>query len=231
MQPTVLGMSCEPYREAASARLDGEVPGMPSVVLDEHLAGCQECSGWLAAATRAGRLLRVSGATPPDLSAQILRDAGLPAARLLRRRRLLQVGLVLITALQWALAAPGLWGENIGMGAAMQIGAHQAHESAAWNVAVGAALLAVALRPARAAGTAPILLAFVVVLAALSVPDVQAGAVTVARLSSHAPVVLGLLLVAVLARAERVPTPGRPTARSDSHSQSRSLPRRHRSAA
>lgn len=203
---------------------------MPSVVLDDHLARCQECSAWLDAATRAGRLLRVSGHTPPDLSAPILRDAGLPAARLLRRRRLLQLGLVLLAGLQWALAVPGAWGDNIGM-AAMQMGAHQAHESAAWNVAVGAALLAVALRPARAAGTVPILLAFVAVLSVLSVPDVLAGAVTGARLSSHAGVVLGLLLVAVLARAERVPSPGRPAAGTDGHSLSRSLPRRHRGAA
>jgi len=221
-------MSCEPYREAASARLDGEVSGMPSVVLDAHLARCQECSTWLAAATRAGRLLRVSGATPPDVTESILRHAGLPAARLLRRRRAVQFGLVLLAVLQWVLAAPGAWGENVGM-AAMHMGAHQAHESAAWNVAVGAALLAVALRPAWAAGTVPILLAFVAVLSVLSVPDLLVGAVTGVRLSSHGGVVLGLLLVAVLARAERVPAPGRPVAGSDGHSLS--LPRRHRGAA
>ncbi|MDQ1721235.1 MAG: hypothetical protein QOI26_969 [Pseudonocardiales bacterium] len=224
-------MSCVPYREAASARLDGEVPGMPSVVLDEHLARCPECSTWLDTATRAGRLLRVSGATPPDLSEPILRDAGLPAARLLRRRRLLQVSLALLAGLQWALAVPGAWGENIGMAAAMQTGAHQAHESAAWNVAVGAALLAVALRPARAGGTVPILLAFVAVLSVLSVPDLLDGAVTGARLASHAGVVLGLVLVTALARAERVPGPGRPAARADGRHPARSLPRRHRGAA
>lgn len=204
---------------------------MPSAVLDEHLAHCRECSDWLDAATRAGRLLRVSGMTPPDLSAPILRNAGLPAARLLRRRRLLQVGLVLLAALQWALAVPGAWGDNIGMAAAMQMGAHQAHESAAWNVAVGAALLAVALRPARAAGTVPILLAFVAVLSVLSVPDLLAGAVTGARLSSHAGVVLGLLLVVALARSERLPGSGRPAAGTDGSSVPRSLPRRHRGAA
>ena len=204
---------------------------MPRVVLDDHLAHCQECSTWLAAATRAGRLLRVSGVTPPDLSEPVLRDVALPAARLLRRRRLVQLGLMLLAVLQWALAVPGAWGENIGMGAAMHMGAHQAHESAAWNVAVGAALLAVALRPARAAGTVPILLAFVAVLSVLSVPDLLAGAVTGARLGSHAGVVLGLVLVAVLARADRVPRPGRPVARADGHSLSRALPRRHRRAA
>lgn len=223
-------MSCEPYRHAASARLDGEDPGMPTVVLDEHLAQCAACAGWLEAATRAGRLLRVSGATPPDLSAAILRDAGLPAARLLRRRRLLQAGLVALAVLQWALAVPGLWGETVGM-AAMHMGAHQAHESAAWNVAVGAALLAVALRPARAAGTVPVLLAFVAVLAVLSVPDLMDGAVTGARLASHTGVALGLLLVAALARAERLPGPGRPAMPVGGTGAARSLPWRHRGAA
>jgi hypothetical protein len=63
------------------------------------------------------------------------------------------------------------------------------------------------------------------------VPDLLAGAVTGTRLSSHAGVVLGLLLVAVLARAERVPTPGRPAAGSDGSSLSRALPRRYRGAA
>lgn len=204
---------------------------MPSVVLDEHLARCQECSTWLEAATRAGRLLRVSGDTPPDLSELILPDARLPAARLWRRRRALQVGLVLLAGLQLALSAPAVWGESIGMAAMHLGGAHQAHESAAWNVAVGAALLAVALRPARAGGTTPILLVFVTVLAVLSVPDLLSGAVTGARLGSHAGVVLGLLLVAALARAERVPGPGRPATRADGHSSSRSLPWRHRGAA
>ncbi len=223
-------MSCEAFREAASARLDGESSGMPSVVLDEHLAGCPDCSVWLDQATRAGRLLRVSGVTPPDLSAAILREAGLPAARLLRRRRALQAGLVALAGLQWVLALPGLGGQSVGM-AAMHMGAHQAHESAAWNVAVGAALMAVALRPGRAAGTVPILLAFVAVLSVLSVPDLLDGAVTAARLASHAGVALGLLLVAALARAERVPGPGRPALTAGGQSPVGSAPRRSRGAA
>ncbi|HST47624.1 zf-HC2 domain-containing protein [Jatrophihabitans sp.] len=223
-------MSCEAFREAASARLDGERPGIPSVVLDEHLAGCPGCSMWLDAATRAGRLLRVSGVTPPDLSEPILREAGLPAARLLRRRRGLQAALIALAGLQWAVSVPGMWGESVGM-AAMHMGTHQAHESAAWNVAVGAALLAVALRPARAAGTVPILLAFVAVLSMLSVPDLLDGAVTAARLASHAGVALGLLLVIALARAERVPGPRRPAVPAGGQSPVRSLPRRNRGAA
>ena len=205
---------------------------MPSVVLDEHLAGCQECSAWLDVATRAGRLLRVSGTTPPDLSEQILRHAALPAARVLRRRRALQLGLVLAAAVQWALAVPGLWGENIGMAAAMGMGAHQAHESAAWNVAVGAALLAVALRPARAAGTAA------------DPAGLRGGAGGAQRAGpagrrGHRPPgwaampgwCWGCCWWPALARAERVPAPGPAGGPRRRAHPARSLPRRHRGAA
>lgn len=204
---------------------------MPDEVLEAHLTRCPDCSGWLAAATQAGRMLRVSGETPPDLSELILRDAGLPAARLFRRRRLIQLGLGLLAVVQWVLAVPGLRGQDLGMRTAMAVGAHPAHESAAWNVAIGAALLAVALRPAWAAGTLPILLTFVAVLSVLSVSDLRAGAVTGARLSSHAGVVLAVLLIAVLARAERLPRPGRAVARPDGHGAARPVSRRHRGAA
>ena len=232
-------MTCEPYREAASARLDGEVSGMPDEVLDAHLARCPHCTSWLAAAAQAGRMLRISGHTPPDLSEPILRHVRLPAARLFRHRRLLQVGLGLLAVLQWVVAVPGLRGQDLGMGAAMAVGAHPAHESAAWNVAVGVALLAVALRPSWAAGTLPILATFVAVLSVLSVLDLRSGAVTGGRLSSHAGVVLAVLLIAVLARSERLPRPrparllgaGRTVGRPDGHSPAGPMPRRHRGAA
>jgi predicted anti-sigma-YlaC factor YlaD len=226
-----MAMSCEPYREAVSAQLDGEASGMSDAVLDGHLKRCPDCTAWLAAATRAGRLLRVSSETPPDLSEQVLRSAGLPAARLSRRRRLIRSCLGVLALLQWALAVPELWGQDLGMPAAMAVDAHRAHESAAWNVALGAALLAVALRPARAAGTLPILSAFVAMLTVLSVPDLLGGEVTGARLASHAGVVLAVLLIAVLARAERLPQPSGELAQPDRHRSVRPAPRRSRGAA
>ena len=88
------------------------------------------------------------------------------------------------------------------------MGVHAAHESAAWNLAMGASFLAVAVKPARAIGTLPILATFVTVLSVLSIPDLLAGAVEAARLASHAGVLAGLVLVAVLSRSERLPVPG-----------------------
>jgi predicted anti-sigma-YlaC factor YlaD len=89
------------------------------------------------------------------------------------------------------------------------MGAHVAHESAAWNLAMGASFLAVAVKPSRAVGTLPILATFLLVLSVLSVPDLIAGAVEPARLASHVGVLLGLILVALVSRASRLPAPGR----------------------
>jgi predicted anti-sigma-YlaC factor YlaD len=199
-------MTCARYREAASARLDGEPLGMSAAALEQHLSSCPGCAGWLAAAERAGRGLRISGATPPDLTGSILSDVVLPAARLARRRRWMRLGLVLIGFVQWALAMPALFGQNLAM-QGMAMGTHAAHESAAWNLAMGASFLAVAVKPARAFGTLPILATFLAVLAVLSLPDLLAGQVEPARLASHTGVLAGLVLVSLLSRSERLPKP------------------------
>ncbi len=209
-----MGMTCARYREGASARLDGEPLGISATALKKHLEVCADCAGWLATAERAGRSLRVTGVTPPDLSERILQQVVLPSARLARRRWLLRAGLIALGFVQWALAMPALFGQNVGGHTDLLMGAHAAHESAAWNLAMGAAFLAVAVKPVRAIGTLPILTTFVVVLSVLSVPDVLAGAVAAARLASHAGVVAGLILVALTSRAERLPSPGRVRARA-----------------
>ncbi|MEO6700371.1 MAG: hypothetical protein ABI140_17920 [Jatrophihabitantaceae bacterium] len=201
-------MTCDRYREAASARLDGEPIAMSATALEHHLSACADCAGWLADAERASRAFRVSGLTAPDLSAEILREVVLPAGKLARRRQLLRTGLFAVGFIQWALAMPALFGQNVAMQAATAMGAHAAHESAAWNLAMGASFVAVAVKPARAIGALPILATFVIVLSVLSVPDVLAGAVETARLAGHAGVLAGLILVALMSRFERLPAPG-----------------------
>jgi len=44
-------MRCTRFREAISARLDGEDPGLPTEQLDAHLAGCPDCRSWAGAAS------------------------------------------------------------------------------------------------------------------------------------------------------------------------------------
>ena len=203
-------MRCDRFREAVSARLDGEPLGMAASALDAHLASCPDCAGWAEEATRATRLARLDVRPVPDLSEEIAAHVTLPARRVLRRRHLLRLGLLLAGLAQLVIGLPALTGDSIGM----VMSAHAAHEAAAWNLAIGAAFVAAASMPRRATGLLPLLATFLVVLGVLSVRDLASGSVTFGRLATHLAVLLGLLLLLGLDRAERALPPGRvPSAR------------------
>src|SRR5436305_6912535 len=89
------GVRCDRFREAVSARLDGEPLGMSAAALDAHLASCLDCARWADAAARVTRHARLDVRPVPDLSAQIAARVALPARRVLRRRYLLRAGLLL----------------------------------------------------------------------------------------------------------------------------------------
>jgi predicted anti-sigma-YlaC factor YlaD len=196
---------CDRFREAASARLDGEPLGVSATGLDHHLSSCPECSAWFEQATALTRLARLGVADVPDLTETITADVVLPVRRVMRRRLLLRLALTVVGVVQLAIAVPAITGVSIGM--AMSV--HAAHEAAAWNLAIGAAFLAAALTPRRAAGLVPLLATFIVVLTVLCVHDVAAGVVTVDRLLTHLAAVAGLALLLLLDRAERALPPGR----------------------
>ncbi|MFC7710890.1 zf-HC2 domain-containing protein [Micromonospora lupini] len=97
-------------------------------------------------------------------------------------------------------------------------GQHLWHESAAWNVAVGAGFLFVAVRRSPPAGLLPMLSAFVGTLLLLSVNDLATGSVGGERLVSHGFLVVGYLITVLLSRPglrpggpspQRQPTPSR----------------------
>ncbi len=198
---------CGRFREAASARLDGEPIGLSSSVLEHHLGTCGNCAEWLAQATRLTRMARLATAEQSDLSQQILDSAVLPVRRVLRRRAWLRALVALAGFVQIGLSLPSMFGDSI----AMAMSVHATHEVAAWNCAIGVALIAAALRPRRAAGVFAVLATFVAVLALLSVRDLASGAVTLDRLATHLGAVAGLALVAGLAHAERALPPERPS--------------------
>jgi predicted anti-sigma-YlaC factor YlaD len=207
---------CDRFREALSARLDGEPLGTSASALDAHLASCPDCARWADQAARVTRHTRLDVRPVPDLSEQIAAHVTLPARRVLRRRYLLRAGLLLAGLAQLLIGLPALTGDSIGMAMAT----HAAHEAAAWNLAIGAAFVAAASMPRRAAGLIPLLATFLIVLGALSARDVASGAVSGGRLATHAAALIGLLLLVGLDRAERALPPGRFTAsrRSDSGS-------------
>ncbi|GIF76007.1 hypothetical protein Asi02nite_55250 [Asanoa siamensis] len=193
-----------------SARLDGEDAPGERELTERHIAGCTRCAAWYdaaAAVTRLARTAPVPPARPIDLPAQ----AGPP-----RRRRLaigLRVGLAAIGLVQFLLGAAqvaGLGRDDHAHDAALGSG-HLWHESAAWNLAIGAGFAFVALRRTRPTGLLPTLTAFVGVLTLLSANDTIAGRVEPGRLASHAFLVAGWLITLALSRPAL--DPGEPPAR------------------
>jgi predicted anti-sigma-YlaC factor YlaD len=199
---------CDRFREAYSARLDGEPLGVSSAALTEHLHACPDCARWSDAAERITRLARLDVTPLPDLADTITAGIALPARRVFRRRYLLRAALMLVGIAQLGIGLPELLGDSVGMAMA----AHATHEAGAWNIAIGVAFLGAAIVPRRAAGLIPLLATFTVVLAVVSIRDLADGAVTAARLATHLAILLGLVLLISLDRAHRALPPLRPSA-------------------
>lgn len=73
-------MDCLQAREAVSACLDAEEPGVDSGTLEAHLMCCPACRAWRALAGDLQRRLRVGPAEEPapDVTAEILEQVQLP---------------------------------------------------------------------------------------------------------------------------------------------------------
>ena len=204
-------MQCAACREAVSAGLDGESPGLPQRWVDEHLVACAACRGWADAAaevTRRARLTPVEAV--PDVTAAVL--GRLPAAPVVPRRRrwaeaVLRTALLAVGAGQLALSVPALGGSHGAMAAPV----HLAHETGAWNLGLAACFLAVAVLPRLAAGALPFLLPFTAVLSWVTLSDLGAGHVHTDRAVGHLLLVAGAVLVTVLAlrRPDRDTDPSR----------------------
>lgn len=189
-----------------SAQLDGEDDPAGRVAVDEHLAGCAECRKWLDSAAVVNRLTRTSIGVAPDLSARILAAAETmpPPKRRFPLAAALYIALAGVGAVQLILGLTqvggGFAGSHVHAAGLDATPGHLWHESAAWNVAVGAGYLFIALRRTRPSGLVPMLTAFVGMLLLLSVNDLTGDRVDSTRLVSHGFVILGYLLVVALTR-------------------------------
>jgi predicted anti-sigma-YlaC factor YlaD len=142
-------MECDRAREAISARIDGEDPGLPGSALDAHLASCADCRDWQQRAHEVTRRARLGGPFPErDLTPQVLAVIRPVAAR--RRRVLAQrAGLVTVALAQLAITVPLLiLGHDHGAGS------HAAHELGSFDLALAVAFAVGAIRPALSAGLA-----------------------------------------------------------------------------
>ncbi|MBQ1025252.1 zf-HC2 domain-containing protein [Micromonospora sp. C95] len=217
-------MRCEQWREILSAQLDGEVTADEQRRAGGHLETCAGCRTWLDSAARVTRRARTRVVTAqPDLTEAILAAAPPPRHG---RRKLVTIGLprrlwpaagrrlTLVNTLRSALGLLGAVQLVLGLAQIGRAevaehlhanGQHLWHESAAWNVAVGAGFLFVALRRTSPSGLLPMLGAFVITLVLLSVNDLVASQVAVERLVSHGFLVVGYLITVLLARSTRLP--------------------------
>ena len=66
-------VSCHRFREALSARLDGEELGLDEALLRAHLHRCSDCREWEVEASHLDRLVRLSSLPQvPDQTQAIL---------------------------------------------------------------------------------------------------------------------------------------------------------------
>ncbi|MFR9778583.1 zf-HC2 domain-containing protein [Micromonospora sp. MS34] len=201
-------MACEQWREILSAQLDGEATRSEIAAAEAHLSGCAGCRAWCDAAAAVTRRARTHAVPElPDLIDVVLAAAPPAPVRPSWRDRVtlgLRALLGLLGAAQLVLGLAQI-GQDTVVGHVHTSGQHLWHESAAWNVAVGAGFLFVAVRRSTPAGLLPMLSAFVATLVLLSVNDLITGQVAVQRLVSHGFLLAGWMVVLVLSRSGRRP--------------------------
>ncbi len=221
-------MRCEVAREALSARLDGERPEVLAQQVDAHLESCGRCRTWLiGAAVQTRRFASIKPGDGPDLADKIvatLNEGSTPRQRRMRavRSRYRRWGLIAVGLFQVAIAAAQIAGFDFGMvshthGATS--GEHLMHESTAWLLALGLAMIAAGFWPVAAIGVAAIVGAYSLALVGYEVVDVVEGEETAARIASHVPLLVGFTFALLVAR-ERIGARGRGSSGSSDASES-----------
>lgn len=203
-------MRCDVAREALSARLDGERPQVLAQQVDAHLESCRSCRAWLiGAAVQTRRLATLEPGQGPDLVEKILASVGQESTAYHGWMRWLRAhyrrwGLIGVGLFQVAIAGAQISGIDFGMVSAHMHGAmsgeHLMHESTAWLLALGMAMIAAGIWPVTAIGVAAITGVYSIALLSYVVVDAFDGEVTATRIASHVPVLLGLAFTLLVAR-------------------------------
>lgn len=203
-------MRCQPCREALSARLDGEDPGIPDEVVARHLAGCAGCRRFEATSALVRRRLAVRRAEQvPDLTEPILarayagrREARVASARAAGSAHWTRWALLAVALTQLVLSVPPMM-----LGHDANAPVHLARELGAWDLALAAALLLVVFRPARAVGLVPFAGALAFAMFAGALADVVSGRAAPLAESQHLLELLGLGLLWLISRRPADDTP------------------------
>lgn len=186
-------MVCDTWREAISARIDGEDPGIDHRLLDAHLARCAACRAFAdAAAARPTRAPLAAADEIPDLSRRVAKMAAIAdrAASWSLARVLLAVVAVEIVV----FSVPDLLGDEPG-----NVAVHTARHLGAFTVAYGVALLVVVVRPARARSVLPVASVLAGALVLGAAVDLIHGRVPIIDESRHLPELVSVILLWLVA--------------------------------
>jgi predicted anti-sigma-YlaC factor YlaD len=201
-------MDCDRAREAISARIDGEDPGLPGNVIETHLASCAECRDWQQRAHEVTRRARLGGPfLAHDLTAQVLAAVGPVRAgkRQARPGRSVaqRAGLAVTALAQLAITVPLLiLGHDHGAGT------HSAHELGSFDLALAIAFAVGAIRPALSAGLAWPCGVAAAGLVSTAIADLMAGRTFGADEAQHLIAAAGAALLFWQARTIRADTAG-----------------------
>jgi predicted anti-sigma-YlaC factor YlaD len=197
-----LGMECESYRHAISARLDGEDAGVDAAVLAAHLATCSGCRNWEADVVTLTRSVRVASADPiPDLTPAILTAIGREPAPSRLDPTALRWGLVAVAGAQMVMAiSTMLFGTN-------GISGHLTREVGSFDLALAVGFVFAAWRPSRAYGMLPIVGALVACLALTTAIDLTDGRTRAGAETAHLLDLVGFAFLWLVSRTS-LPTLG-----------------------
>jgi predicted anti-sigma-YlaC factor YlaD len=202
--------SCARWREAISAMVDGEEPGVDQRLVAAHVARCASCREFESFAATDRRHALVHEVTPmPDLARHVSKWAAVVdrASRWSVVRAVLAV--VALEIVAFSLPALILGDES-------NTSAHAARHLGAFTAAYGVGLLVVVVRPARARAMLPVATVLAGALVITAVVDLVDGQVPLLGETQHLPEVLSVLLVWLLAvpaprrAGQRRRPPGRP---------------------
>jgi predicted anti-sigma-YlaC factor YlaD len=184
-------MDCKTCREAISALLDNEDPGVDPTLVEAHLVGCAACRADAAQASRLHGWLRLRPAEPvPDLTPAILARI----ARTEPSQREFRIGLAVLAGVVAVLALPA---PLLGGDAGARL--HLARELGSFQVALAVGFLLVAWRPEQRARLLPVVAVLSVCPAVIAVVDMAAGQTPASAEAHHLLQLAGLGLVWLLA--------------------------------
>lgn len=194
-------LECGAAREAMSAHLDGEQANLVGSWLAEHLAGCEACREWHAAARSLHRRTRLTVAPSiGDLADRVLAEVAAdrrsePSHPARRYALWARIGLVVLAAIQLWVSLPILL-----LGRDPEVTVHPAHELGSFGVALAAGFLIAAWRPAFARGMHPLVGVVALLLILTASEDLIRDRTTLTDEAPHLLSLAGFLLLGLLAR-------------------------------